>query len=431
MRNEPLRQKFKLKEGQYTLIEHEQEMLTQDKYQILFDNAVETIMVIENQEIKVANPMAQELTGYSAKELLSMSFLDLISPEDCIGVIVFHKKRLMGEKEHAKQEFRIVRKDGEIRWVEFDGIKILWNNHIATLNFIIDITDRKEAENALKQSEEKYRQLTEYASDVIWIFNSDKKKFTYVSPGIQKQRGLTVEEAMAESLKEALTAESYIKVNEEFQKNLNEFTANMENPENYMIEIQQPCKDGSTRWIEISTKFRSNPDGDIEIVGVSRDIDKRKKAEEEAVNLSCFDELTGLYNRDFYEQELIRLNTQNNLPITLIMARIKGLKVTNDTFGFKMGDQLIQTTAKILKKASRSEDIVIRIGGDEFVVLLPNTNATVAELVVKRMVEAIKKTEMNEIILSVSFGWATKNQSEEDVEKIYTEAEEMIRQGTT
>lgn len=429
MRDEPLLQKFKLKEGQYTLIDQEQETLTGEKYRMLFENAIETIMVIQNQEIKVANPMAQTLTGYTAKELLSMSLLDLVSPEDSIGVIVFHKKRLIGEKEHAKQEFRIVKKDGEIRWVEFDGIKILWNNHIATLNFIIDITDRKKTENTLKQSEEKYRLLTEYASDVLWILNMDKKKFTYISPGIQKQRGLTVEEAMVESLEEALAPESFIKFNEEFQRNFNEFAENTKNPKDYNIEIQQPCKDGIFRWFEISMKYRYNADGGIEIVGVSRDIDKRKTAEEDAITLSHFDQLTGLYNKNFYEQELSRLNKENKLPITLIIAWIKGLKVTNDTFGFKMGDQLLLTTAKILKNASRSDDIIIRISGDEFVVLLPETNASVAELMVKRMNEAIKKTKMNEIILSVSFGWATKNHQEENLEKIFNEAEEMMYLG--
>lgn len=429
MIDEPLCQKFKLKEDQYTFVEQEQDLLTDAKYRILFENAVETIMVIQNQKIKVANPMAQELTGYSAQELLSMSILDLISPQDCMGIIVFHKKQLMGEKDHVKQEFRMVKKNGETRWVEFDGIKIRWNNHIAILNFMVDVTDRKKAVDDLKKSEEKYRQLTEDASDVIWIFNSDKQKFTYVSPGIQNQRGLTVEEAMDESLEESLSPESYMKVNEEFQRNLNEFTAKPQNPINDMIEIQQPCKDGGLRWIEISTKYRYNPDGDIEILGVSRDIDKRKKSEEEAITSSHFDQLTGLYNKSFYEQECLHLNTQNNLPVTLIVARIKGLKVTNDTFGFAMGDQLITTTGKILKKVSRSEDTVIRIGGDEFVVLLPNTEAAVGELIVKRMGEAIKKTKMHEIILSVSFGWATKNHLEEDLEKTFTDAEKMMSSG--
>ncbi|KNZ42474.1 sensor domain-containing diguanylate cyclase [Acetobacterium bakii] len=296
MKDEPLRQKSKLKRGQYTLIEQEQEILNDEKYRILFENTFEAYMVIQNQEIKVANPMAQELTGYSVKELLSMSIPDLISPEDNISMIVFYKKRLMDEKEHGKQEFRIVRKDGVMRWVEFNAIKILWNDQPATLNYIIDITDRK-------------------------------------------------------------------------------------------------------------------------------------KAEKESLVLSYLDELTGVYNKNFYEQELTRLNTENKIAVTLILARVKGLKVTNDTFGYEMGDQLLITTAKIMKNESRAVDRVARIGADEFVLLLQETNSVVAELVVNRMREAIDKTKLDRIILSVSFGWATKNHPDEQLEKLFTEAQKMLYAG--
>ncbi|HEY5537377.1 MAG TPA: sensor domain-containing diguanylate cyclase [Acetobacterium sp.] len=429
MRDQALHEKFKLKEGQYTIIENEHEGFDMKKYQILFEKAVESIMVIQNQEIKIANPKSQELTGYNTQDLISMHFLDLFSPEDSLNVIIFHRKRFMGEKENTKLQVRLVKKNKEIRWVEFDGIKILWNDQPAILNLMIDITDRKKAVDALKQSEEKYRLLTEYASDVIWALNLDKGRFTYISPGILQLRGYTVEEAMNQSLEESLAPKSLIKFNEEIRKNLDEFGADPKNPKNYISEIQQFCKDGSIIWIEVSMKYRVNSDGEIEIVGVSRDIHERKKADEDALILSYFDQLTGLHNRSFYEQELIRLNTEKDCPMSLILVQLNGLKTTNDTFGVKMGDKLLVTIAKIMKNVSRAVDSITRISGAEFVLLLPKTNGDVAELIVKRMKDAIDKNKMDEIILSVSFGWATKNHPEEHLEKMFIEAQDMLNLG--
>lgn len=141
------------------------------------------------------------------------------------------------------------------------------------------VIERKLAEEQLRISEEKYRLLTENASDVIWIFNISKEKFTYISPAIMQLRGLTSEEALAESLDDALCPESAILLKKAFR---NEFSTYISSPEkqNFFInQVQQPCKDGSIIWVEVSTKFRNNANGDVEVVGVSRNIEKRKKLE--------------------------------------------------------------------------------------------------------------------------------------------------------
>jgi len=400
--------------------------ISEEKYRLLFENSVESIIVIQGNDLKLCNPMTQRLIGYSKEEIMAMSFLDFIYPEDLVNVIHFHKQRLLGEIDNKKLQFRVVRKDNEIRWVESDGIRIKWNDVSASLNFVIDITDRKKAQDSLRQSEEKYRLLAEHASDVIWILNIQQLRYTYVSPAVFQLRGLHVDEALNESLEESLTPASFLIVKDSIAKNTEKFMQNPLAPNNYCFEIQQPCKDGLNKWIEISTKYRYNTDGEIEIVGVSRNIEERKKNEEEILYLSYYDQLTGLYNRRFYEEELKRLNTPRNLPITIIMADVNGLKLTNDAFGHHFGDKLLQTTAEIIRSESRSDDIIARTGGDEFVILLPKTSSAGAEIIVNRIRAKIALTKLDGMSVSVSFGYASKTDADEEMEKIFAQAEDFM-----
>ena len=111
------------------------------------------------------------------------------------------------------------------------------------------------------------------------------------------------------------------------------------------------------------------------------------------------------------------------------MADVNGLKLTNDAFGHLAGDKLIQKIGEILKEECRADDIIARIGGDEFVLLLPSTNAEETEKIVQRIQGSISNKKNNHTILSVSFGWATKGEINEDIAKVYTQAEDhMYRQ---
>ena len=161
-------------------------------------------------------------------------------------------------------------------------------------------------------------------------------------------------------------------------------------------------------------------------VGFSKDVTDRKQREEEIIYLSFHDQLTGLYNRRFFEEEMKRLNSKRNLPITLVMIDVNGLKLVNDAFGHHEGDELLRNVAKVLKTESRANDIVSRVGGDEFTMLLLNTTHKEAEILMNRINEAIEKETTDKVIYSISTGWATKYKAEDDLEKIYMLAEDRM-----
>ncbi|HEY5525609.1 MAG TPA: HD domain-containing phosphohydrolase [Clostridium sp.] len=150
----------------------------------------------------------------------------------------------------------------------------------------------------------------------------------------------------------------------------------------------------------------------------------RKKKDEEIYYLSYHDQLTGLYNRRFYEEELKRLDTARNLPMTIVMGDVNGLKLINDSFGHVIGDELIKKAAEVTGRGCRSDDIVARLGGDEFVIILPKTDSFETEQIIKRITKLALSEKIGFIDISISFGYQTKNNEKEKTEEILKNAED-------
>lgn len=156
---------------------------------------------------------------------------------------------------------------------------------------------------------------------------------------------------------------------------------------------------------------------------IFRDNTEKKKKQDEILFLSYHDQLTGLYNRRFFEEELKRLDTDRNLPMTLVMFDVNGLKLINDAFGHQTADQVLQTVAWALRRECRSDDIIARIGGDEFVLLLPKTEWDLAEVISNRIQQSIKNEKVQALQLSVSYGWETKREPGTEMSEIFKNAE--------
>jgi diguanylate cyclase (GGDEF)-like protein/putative nucleotidyltransferase with HDIG domain len=138
------------------------------------------------------------------------------------------------------------------------------------------------------------------------------------------------------------------------------------------------------------------------------------------------DPLTNLYNRRYYENNLNKLDIPKNLPLTIVVSDINGLKLINDAFGHGEGDRFIVSAANIILNSCRTADLIARTGGDEFVIIMPNTNESTTEKIIDKINEKIKKIDVSSIKLSISFGFKTKNNIDEDICKIYKTAEDLM-----
>lgn len=151
---------------------------------------------------------------------------------------------------------------------------------------------------------------------------------------------------------------------------------------------------------------------------------RRLQAKEKLIYYSFNDRLTGLYNRNYLENEMSRLDTPRQLPISIIIADLNGLKLVNDTYGHASGDEMLRKAAAIIKKSCREEDIVARWGGDEFVVLLPKTTAARAAQIAKNITKGYKSTYIEGIPLSIALGLAEKSKPEENLIAVMKTAED-------
>lgn len=228
-------------------------------------------------------------------------------------------------------------------------------------------------------------------------------------------------------------------------KDFNEvFNLSHENPEYYVLNPVEEVlrtnhpyelsnhavitsRSGAQVCIEDSATPVKDSEGNMTgVVLIFRDVSERKAQNAKIEYLSFHDQLTGLYNRRYYEEARERFDSGSQYPLSIIMGDVNGLKMTNDAFGHLAGDALLIAASKVLTHCCRSSDVVVRWGGDEFVMLLPNTDEEIVKKRMNQMIEAVESFVVDQGILSVSFGWATKTCKTESFTEVFKNAESMM-----
>jgi len=254
---------------------------SEEKYRHLIEHSDEAIVVVQDGMLKLVNHRAVEFTGYSEQELLSMSFLVFIHPYDRAMVGERYQKRMNGEELQSRYAIRLIPRDGSTRWVEISIALIDWEGHPATLNFLTDITERKQAEESIRIAEDTYRNI--FLNSQIGLFRTD------VRTGLLLDVNDTVARFIGYPDRASLLAKPFNIVERyadayDHEKIISLLKADGEF-RNY--EARFVKNDGSIIWMRFSGKLVKEK-GWIE--GVSEDITERKRAEVALMKLTGFQE---------------------------------------------------------------------------------------------------------------------------------------------
>lgn len=192
-------------------------------------------------------------------------------------------------------------------------------------------------------------------------------------------------------------------------------------------EIQFVSYWGKYLWVQYKIDPVKDENGDVmEVIIACEDITERKGNEEKIKFLSFNDSLTGVYNRAFFNQEVKRLDVPRQWPLSMIMGDVNGLKLVNDAFGHHQGDKILINITRILRTVCREEDIIARWGGDEFIILLPQTVEKDAEMICERIRKACREAKADPIQASIALGTAVKESKDENIYDVLSRAEDRM-----
>ncbi len=288
------------------------------RYRSLVEHALDAIVIAREGKIVFLNPNLAEISGYSPEEIMSRPFIDFIHPEDGPKILDRHQRRMAGEDLDPKIECRLIDRENQVHWTEFHVNVIDWEGRPAVLALIRDISERKRAEETLREahdlletrvkertaaleaanaqlkfevqerrqveqklreSEKRYRFLAENMADIVWTLDMNFMT-TYVSPSVEKVLGFTPEERKRQTLEEMITPESIQNVLATFMEQLQYEKQGVDPERSVTVVVEYFRRDGSTIWMENMVKALRDENGIlIGMYGTSRDISSRRQAE--------------------------------------------------------------------------------------------------------------------------------------------------------
>ncbi len=317
-----------------------------------------------------------------------------------------HKRVLNGEVVSAEEDI-FVRDDGKTEYTRWECRPwYLPDNSIGGLIVYTEvITEQiKEKERITKEREQFKKTLLSISDGVISI-NLDNE-ITLINKAACTLTGYSEKEALGCSLRKICKLE----------KEINKPT--VKDIENVLI-----TKSGDRVNIEISLSPIKDPSDQVNgAIIIIRDISERYQKNKELEYLSNHDYLTGVYNRHFMEKKLLELDTEDNLPLTLVITDVNGLKLINDAYGHDVGDKLLMKVSELIKHQTSKEDYLGRIGSDEFIAFLPKTSLEAGKALIKDLHIKANEAKLDSVIISLACGVATKTDIKQDINVIRREA---------
>ncbi len=392
---------------------------SENLYRTIFETTGTAMLILEeDMTVSLINYEMERVTGIPKDEFEGkLKWTEVVAPEHRDMMRYYHYGRRKDEALAPRNyEFKLLDRDGIRRDMWLTIAMIPETNQSVTS--LIDITDRKKAEEALKISEARYRAIVEDQTELICRYAPDGA-LNYVNETYARYFSRKREELLGKDFTVVFCAED----REALKQQVTEL--NIANPV-ITIENRVCLPGGVVRWQQWTHRAVFSDDGILlDYQSVGRDVTARRAAEEKLRYLSTHDALTGLYNRLYFEEQMQGMENGSCDPVGLIMCDLDGLKIINDTLGHEKGDRLLKAVAEVMLHSFRNDDIVARVGGDEFAILLPFSSREDVKNAVERIDNNINKYNQDnpEMLLSISLGYAVKQDGNTSIGVAFEEAD--------
>jgi diguanylate cyclase (GGDEF)-like protein/PAS domain S-box-containing protein len=406
---------------------------SKEKYTLMFSTIPDAVLItrLNDGMLLEVNQGFTKLTGFSQEEAEGKTTSDLniwYDPTERARFVVLLTET--GSIEDMEFQFR--RKNGRRLLGLLSSQLIDADDEQHVLSVVRDITSRKKMEDKLRENEQKYRFLTENSGDVIWHINKSYR-IDYISPADERIRGYRREEVIGTQIWSVFKPEGIELVRRKIAHH-QEAGQVGNNNQITRFEIEQRCKDGSWIWAEVvAAPHYDNYGNLIGYHGLSRDITERKQLLDQLYHEATVDELTQVPNRRHFtnlaEIEFRRAKRYHH-PLSLVVIDFDDLKHINDTYGHLAGDRALSVFSKIVKEIIRDVDVLGRFGGDEFLLLMPETDAEHALLVMERIRNILASSPIyfgeKSFTISFSAGIASLKEWTDTVEELLNRADSAL-----
>jgi len=372
--------------------------------------------------------MDQRLIRFYGQGILTLGFDNpnqLIGKtlDDIFGFVAPHvsnllKQAFMGQKAIVDWDYSV---SGETIYFESTFAPINYNDSIEGIVVITrNVTDYVIQKNKLEESHQKLQNIIEGTHAATWEYDIDQRFFE-INVHYADQLGYQLDQLVP------LTSTKFIDMIHPDDRKIvldNLDSVLKAEKEDYESIYRIRHQEGHYLWMMSKAKVSKKEGKTPKVIsGMSLDISARMQYEEKLEYYSHHDSLTGLKNRRFYANTIIDYDQPQFYPLSILMIDFNGLKLFNDAYGHDIGDIVLIETAKIIEKLSRKTDIACRIGGDEFVLILPNTDKIETEKIKQKIIKECERIRVKELSLSVSAGFAVKTKEEETMNEVIKRAE--------